>query len=191
MKILLSGFSSFSDHAENSSEILALLLEQERIEGLEINAVILPVTFKESFEILKMKIESFKPDVIISLGLAEKRSVISLEKVALNYIDCRIPDNNGELIKDSPILEEAALAYFSTLPIKEMLKVQTPYPVEISYSAGTYVCNYLMYKLLNYCKNLPVLAGFIHVPHLDHQKKEILNSMRSILIQLQNIKNCK
>ena len=191
MKVLLSGFSSFSHHSVNSSETLALLLEQRKIPHIEIKSVILPVTFMESFDCLKEQIDLFQPDVVISLGLAEKRTVISLEKVALNFIDCQIPDNKGRLIKDSLILDSAPLAYFSTLPLKEMLEAQSVYPVEISYSAGTFVCNDLMFRLLNFFKDKQVLAGFIHVPHIRNDQDLIIDSLQLMLSKLHQIQNTK
>jgi pyroglutamyl-peptidase len=191
MKVLLSGFSSFSHHTVNSSEVLALHLANRKIPGLDIRSCILPVTFNDSFDVLKDQIDSFQPDVVISLGLAEKRSVISLEKVALNYVDCEIPDNRGRLLKDSPVLASAPAAYFSTLPLKEMLQVETPYPVEISYSAGTYVCNDLMFRMLNYLKDKNIQAGFIHVPLLKNNQDIILDSFHLMLSKLLQTKNTK
>jgi pyroglutamyl-peptidase len=149
------------------------------------------VTFKDSFDVLKDQIDLYQPDVVISLGLAEKRSVISLEKVALNYVDCEIPDNIGTLFKDSPVLSSAPAAYFSTLPLKEMLQVETPYPVEISYSAGTYVCNDLMFRVLHYLKDKNIQAGFIHVPLLINNQEMILDSLQLMLSKLLQTQNTK
>ncbi len=191
MKVLLSGFSSFSHHTVNSSEVLVLLLANGKIPGIEIRSCILPVTFKDSFDVLKDQIDLYQPDVVISLGLAEKRSVISLEKVALNYVDCEIPDNTGTLFKDSPVLSSAPAAYFSTLPLKEMLLVETPYPVEISYSAGTYVCNHLMFRVLHYLKDKNIQAGFIHVPLLKNNQEMILDSLQLMLSKLLQTQNTK
>jgi pyroglutamyl-peptidase len=191
MKVLLSGFSSFSHHTVNSSEVLAFHLANRKIPGLEMRSCILSVTFNDSFNVLKDQIDLYQPEVVISLGLAEKRSVISLEKVALNYVDCEIPDNSGRLIKDSPVLGSAPAAYFSTLPLKEMLQVETPYPVEISYSAGTYVCNDLMFRALHYLKDKNIQAGFIHVPVLKNNQEIILDSLQLMLSKLLQTQNTK
>ena len=180
MKILISGFQPFGNQAENSSQIIAQLLKTVQMPNLEIQTIILPVTFSRSFDILKTEIDHFKPDFVISLGLAGNRTVISLEKVAINFIHCEIPDNEGVAVLDQSILEGPA-AYFSTLPIQAMIELPTPFPMEFSFSAGTYVCNYVMFRLLDYLKDTQVKAGFIHLPHLNENRDQIFESLVSVL----------
>jgi pyroglutamyl-peptidase len=119
MKILVSGFETFGHHLENSSEIIVKLFQERRP---EISAITLPVTFKDSWPTLREKIDLEKPDYVICLGLAGNRKVISLEKVAINWIDCDIADNAGVVIKEQLIDSEAPTAYFSTLPISDFKK---------------------------------------------------------------------
>lgn len=176
MKVLISGFTAFSVHTENSSKIIAEILQQTKIPGIEIQTVILPVSFGSSFKDLQIAIENFKPDSVICLGLAGDRKKINLEKVAINFIHSNISDNDGIKMQDM-VISEGPAAYFSTLPLKAMRELALPFPVEVSFSAGTYVCNYLMFRTLEYLNGSKVKAGFIHLPHLNENKSLILESM--------------
>lgn len=180
-KVLISGFQPFGSHAENSSQIMAEQFKEVDIPGFEIRSIVLPVTFSSAFEHLKTAIEKFSPDSVICLGLADKRTAITLEKVAINLIHCKIPDNDGVTYLDQPIDETGPVAYFSTLPLKEMRDLKTTFPVEESYSAGTYVCNYLMYQVLNFLKDSDMKAGFIHLPHLKDKRDDIFHSLIRVI----------
>jgi pyroglutamyl-peptidase len=177
IKILISGFTTFSSHAENSSEIIAKLFKSTPIKGFETQVVILPVTFSESFKTLNKAMNDFLPDYVLCLGLGSNRKAINLEKVAINLIHSDIADNEGVLHQDQWILKDGPSAYFATLPLEEMRKLQTPFPVEMSFTAGTYVCNYVMYESLNFLKDSKVKAGFIHLPHLEKNKDKIFDSL--------------
>ena len=177
IKILISGFTTFSSHADNSSEIIAEHFKNTQIEGFEIQVVILPVTFSESFKTLNKAINDFLPDYVLCLGLASNRKGINLEKVAINLIHSDIADNEGVIHQDQYILKDGPAAYFATLPLEEMRTLQTPFPVEMSFTAGTYVCNYVMYETLNFLKGSKVKAGFIHLPHLEQNQQKIFDSL--------------
>ncbi len=169
MKILVTGFGSFLNNSENSSiEILKLL--PKRIYGHEIITVELPVVYDECFEVLRPFIEKHHPDIILNLGLATGRKAISLERVAINLNDSLSEDNNGNIFIDRPIIKTSNNAYFSTLPLKKIAKRMTSknVPVEISLTAGSYVCNNLMYHVLHYLdeNNLMTKAGFVHLPDM-------------------------
>ena len=181
MKVLISGFTTFGSHSENSSQIIADRIKTAQIPGIEIQTCILPVAFSSAFEHLKIEIESFKPDVVICLGLAGNRKHIDLEKVAVNLIHCEIPDNEGVHQEDMAINKHGPAAYFTTLPIKEMREVKTEFPVNMSLSAGSYVCNYLMYKTLEYTEGKGMKAGFIHLPNLGQDGDKIFNSLIEML----------
>jgi len=172
MKILVTGFEAFLENEENPTEEIIKLLPNS-IYGNEIVKVLLPVVYDECFEILLPIINNIKPDVIINLGLAGRRKAINLERVAININDSRQKDNKGNIPLDEVIVESGENAYFSTLPIKQMMKnIQIKnIPVEISNSAGTYICNNLMYHVLHYIcnNNLSIKAGFIHVPFMSEQ----------------------
>ena len=124
---------------------------------------------------LKNEIEIFQPDVVICVGQAGGRQGITPERIAINIDDARIADNEENQPIDFPIQEDGESAYFSTLPIKAMVDKMTSsgFPASVSNTAGTFVCNHIMYQVLYYAsKNHPSLkAGFIHVPFLPEQVK--------------------
>lgn len=181
MKVLITGFTVFSSHGENSSQIIAERFKNTKIDCFDIHTAILPVAFSSAFDYLKVEIDSFKPDVVICLGLAESRQKIEIEKVALNLIHCNQPDNEGVLLQDRKIMDDGPDAYFATLPIKAMRETQGSFPKEMSLSAGAYVCNYVMYRLLNYTEGKGIRAGFIHLPHLKENEDKIFSSMVEML----------
>ncbi len=123
----------------------------------------------------------FLPDYVVCLGLASNRKTINLEKVAINLIHGDIADNEGVLHQDQLILKDGPVAYFATLPLEEMRQSQTPFPFEMSFTAGTYVCNYVMYETLNFLKDSKVKAGFIHLPHLEKNQQKIFDSLVILL----------
>ncbi len=180
MKIIITGFEPFLDSEENPTQEIIKLLPKS-IYGNELIKVELPVIYDECFNILLKIIEEKKPDVIINLGLAGGRKAISIERVAININDSSSPDNKGVILQDKQIIKAGKNAYFSTLPIKQIMKniEKKKIPVEISNSAGTYVCNNLMYHALHYIyiNNLDIKAGFIHVPYMKQQVKEEVNSL--------------
>jgi pyroglutamyl-peptidase len=176
-KILISGFEIFGEHQENSSEIIAKSLEKILIPDHQLKIVILPVSFKTAFEMLRGHIDSFHPDYVISFGLAGERSKIGLEKVAINWCQCSIPDNEGRSLNNQKIIDSAPAAYFATLPLEEMVNAQDEFPLEISFTAGTYVCNYLMYSTLHHLNESSVKAGFVHLPHLVENKDDIFRAV--------------
>lgn len=148
--------------------------------------MVLPVSYEKAYETLKGDIDSFQPDYVLALGLAAQRESIQLERIAINVDHSSQPDNLGVTKNHEPILSEGPDGLFSTLPLEQWLEYAQVknYPVTLSNSAGTYVCNNLMYKLL-YCSNKRYRSGFIHVPpHLpvDNMTKTILD-LCSLLIK--------
>ncbi len=185
MKILLSGFEPFNNHKDNPSELLVNNLAAESYTLFELDKVILPVTFGDAFPILKEKIEIFKPDYVICFGLAENRSDISLEEIATNLNDARIPDNKGFQPKNEEIKVGGSKTLHSGLPINDWRKLpqKHDYPVSLSQSAGTFVCNNVMYHVIELSNELKVNAGFIHISNkLDIKMiKEVILSFISTL----------
>ncbi len=172
MKILISGFSSFLDNEVNPTEEIIKLLPKS-IYGNELIKVVLPVVYRKCFDELLPYIKEYKPKYIINLGLAGGRKAISFERVAINIDSTTSKDNEGNIPVDKTIELDGKNAYFSTLPFRKMienLKVKK-IPAEVSNSAGTYVCNNLMYNVLRYIddNNLDIKAGFIHVPFMSEQ----------------------
>jgi len=172
MKILVTAFDPFGGENINPSyEVLKNL--KDNIEGAEIIKIQVPTVFYLSVEKVIEKIKEVKPDAVLSIGQAGGRYDITVERIAINIDDARIPDNIGQQPIDTPIDPEGAPAYFATIPIKEIVEEikKENIPASISNTAGTYVCNHLMYGILNYVhKNgLNIKAGFIHIPYLPVQ----------------------
>lgn len=134
---------------------------------------VLPTSFAGSLEALQDALRATAPDIALGVGLAGGRAALSLERVALNLNDARIPDNEGHQPVDLPVVPGGPAAYFKTLPIKAAVVAlrQAGLPAIVSNSAGTFVCNHLFYGLMHLAATqLPGLrAGFLHVPHLPSQ----------------------
>lgn len=172
MKALITGFEPFDKEEINPSwEAVSSL--HNNIDDIEIIKLKLPTVFKKSYEKLFDSLENIKPDIVICVGQAGGRYEISLERVAVNIDDAGIKDNEGNQPIDEIIFNDGENAYFSTLPIKrikeELNKISIP--SAISNTAGTFVCNHIMYSLLYYIKknNLNIKGGFIHVPYITEQ----------------------
>jgi pyroglutamyl-peptidase len=172
LKVLITGFTPFGGEAINPSFEAVKELEHI-IAGTEIAKLEVPTVFHESIKLLDEAIESNKPDVVICVGQAGGRFDITIERVAINVDDARIADNKGNQPIDEPIFKDGASAYFSNLPIKAMVEEikLSGIPASVSNSAGTFVCNHLMYGLLYLIeKKYPTVKGtFIHVPFIPQQ----------------------
>ena len=167
--ILLTGFEPFGTATSNpSGEIV------KQISGENIVTAILPVAYAQSAERLLSLIEQLNPDVVICLGQAEGRTQITPEKVAINLDDARLADNEGVLRNDVKIIEHGPDAYFSTLPVKDMVEaVKTQgIPAAVSLSAGAFLCNHVFYVAQNKFAGSNVRSGFVHVPLMDSQAPE-------------------
>ncbi len=168
-KILLTGFEPFGKASSNpSGEIV------KQIAGDNIVTAILPVAYAQSAERLLALIAEHNPDVVISLGQAEGRTQITPERVAINLDDARLADNEGVTRNDVKILEGGPDAYFSTLPIKEIVEaIQAKgIPAAVSLSAGAFLCNHVFYIAQNKFAGTSVRSGFVHVPLMDSQASE-------------------
>lgn len=172
MKVLLTGFDPFGGEIVNPS-FEAVKELPENILGAEIIKKEIPTEFLKSQKVLKELILEINPDIILSIGQAGGRASITLEKVGINLMEARIEDNSGFQPEELEIVEDGPTAYFSTLPLKEMQRkiCETGIPAHISYTAGTFVCNTVLYSALNICEKegLNTKAGFIHVPFLPEQ----------------------
>ncbi len=166
--MLVTGFEPFGGEKINPSSVVLPYL-QARFPRIHTRA--LPVEFERSWTVLGAELEQHAPDAVLCLGEAGGRAKISLEHAALNWADARIPDAVGAQPRDAKLLEAGPNAYFSTLPLRtlEARLRALELPVEISYSAGTYVCNALFYGLMNALEGREVQAGFVHLPYLPEQ----------------------
>ncbi|WP_349408625.1 pyroglutamyl-peptidase I [Pseudalkalibacillus sp. SCS-8] len=165
--LLLTGFEPFLDHDFNPTERIVTVLNGEKIGAYEVVGRVLPVDYEMAAPELLNAVDEVKPDAVISLGLAAGRNKITPERVAINVND-GVKDNTGRIPVDEPIVEGGNAAYFSTLPIRQMVNrlQEVGIPAEISNTAGTYLCNNVMYTLLHDFeeKGVNVPSGFIHVP---------------------------
>ena len=172
-KLLLTAFTPFDGEKINPA-LEAVKLVKDRIGNLLIVKLEVPTVFGKSIDTVREAIEREKPDFVLSIGQAGGRAEITPERVAINLDDARIPDNEGNQPIDEPIFSDGENAYFSTLPVKAMVEAirKEGLPSSLSNSAGTYVCNHLMYGVLYYLDKRPVIkAGFIHVPYIPEQTK--------------------
>lgn len=170
--ILVTGFQPFGGQDVNPALEAVRLLPQE-LAGARIAQVEVPVTYRQAFEPVSAAIEEFEPDAVVCVGQAAGYMCVNVERVAINVDDCAAPDNAGTIHCNVPILDDGPAAYFATLPVHDMVRAieEAGLPAKVSNSAGTYVCNHLMYLVLDHAarKRPGMLAGFVHVPLLHEQ----------------------
>ena len=173
-KLLITGFQPFDGESVNPALEVAKGLQGKTINGYEVIAREIPVVRFEALKAVQAAIEELQPNAVITIGQAGGRPDITVERVGINIDDFRIPDNKGNQPIDEPVVAGGPVAYWATLPIKKMVanvKAQG-IPASVSNSAGTYVCNHLLYGLLHYLTTqgkTAIPAGFIHIPYLPEQ----------------------
>ena len=172
MKVLVTGFDPFGGESINPAWEAVKRIRSE-IAGAEVVTMQIPTVVGRSIERVHEKMKELQPDLVISVGQAGGRSGVTPERVAINVTDARIPDNDGNQPIDEPVFADGDAAYFSNLPVKAMVQAirDAGYPSALSNSAGTYICNHVMYGILYYIhKEFPkVRGGFIHVPYAPAQ----------------------
>lgn len=173
-KILLTGFTPFDHESTNPSwEVLRQLDLASAFPGHEIHIAQLPCEFGTALHDLKDLLDSLMPEIVVCLGQAGGRAELSVERVAINVDDARIPDNVGLQPIDQAIVDGGPVGYFSSLPIKAIVQTLREHgiPANVSQTAGTYVCNHVFYGLMHYANTCPQLkrAGFVHIPYLPSQ----------------------
>lgn len=173
--LLLTGFDAFAGASLNPSWLAVRSLDGEWVAGHKLVAAQLPTSFVESLQALKRLMQKHKPAMVICVGQAGGRSSLSIERIAININDASIADNAGAQPVDKPVVAGAPAAYFSTLPIKAMLRAlqQESIPAEVSQTAGTFVCNHVFYGLMHMLVRQRsakrTRGGFIHLPCLPEQ----------------------
>lgn len=172
--VLVTGFDPFGGEAVNPSQLIVQALDGEVIAGHRVVGATLPTQFAAAPQMLEKLIARHRPALVLALGQAGGRTGISLERVAVNLIDARIPDNAGAQPVDSRIVDNAANAYFSTLPVKAMLERlgAAGIPASLSQTAGTFVCNQVFYALMHALRRRRARGGFVHVPYLSEQSAQ-------------------
>ena len=170
-QILLTAFEPFGGDRVNPSLLIARHLDGETIAGARVVAVELPCVFHRALAVLDEALARTRPVLAVALGLAAGREGLSIERVAINVDDARIPDNAGAQPVDEPIAPGGPAAWFSTLPIKAMAAELNAagVPASVSQTAGTFVCNHVFYGLQQRLAGTGVRSGFIHVPLLPEQ----------------------
>lgn len=173
MKVLITGFEPFGQSPINPSQILVDDAPDQFPGDIELVKTILPVEKITGIETLLDALLRHQPDAVICFGLAVGRSAISLERVAVNLMDYRIPDNAGQTVQDQPVILDGPAAYFSSLPLRAILTnlQSNNIPAELSLTAGAYLCNQVFYTLMHHLathgQSIP--AGFIHLPACPEQ----------------------
>jgi pyroglutamyl-peptidase len=170
--ILVTGFDPFGGERVNPSWEICTRLPAT-IAGRRVETCRVPCEFASAVDAVAAAIERHRPALVICLGQAGGRARISVERVAINVDDARAPDNAGAQPIDAPIEQGGPPAYFATLPVKAMVAAirRAGVPAELSNSAGTYVCNHLMYGVLHFiaASGFDARAGFVHVPYAEEQ----------------------
>lgn len=170
--ILVSGFEPFGGESVNPSAQVAEALHGRTIDGVPVVGVVLPCVFGAAIDALQRALDEQRPRLVLALGQAAGRSGFSLERVAINVDDARIPDNAGAQPIDSPVVRGAPAAHFTTLPVKAMVAAlrEAGHPAELSNSAGTFVCNHVFYGLQHALRRRrSARSGFMHLPLLPEQ----------------------
>lgn len=191
-KLLITGFEPFGGEAVNPSWEAVARLPAE-ISGYTLTKLRLPVVFGEAANAVLRLAEETEYDVILCIGQAGGRQTITPELVGINLRHTSIPDNEGNEPKDQPILPRGDAAYFSTLPVRQMADAisRAGIPSQVSYSAGTYVCNDLLYTLLAHFRGSRTRVGFIHIPYSAEQGKEpsmdLEQMIRGLTVAIQHI----
>ncbi|MDO5733707.1 MAG: pyroglutamyl-peptidase I [Eubacteriales bacterium] len=188
MKILLTSFDPFNQETINPArEAVLKILAESKYKDKLVHLPI-PTEFKQSKSLIEEHLSRERYAAILAIGQAGGRFAISPERVAINISDAGICDNAGYRPVDEPVISDAPAAYFSTLPLKEMIAAAKAagIPAALSNSAGTFVCNALMYTILHHCAqtNPSCLAGFIHVPYLPEQ---VIDKAAKASMSLENI----
>ncbi|HFQ8924328.1 TPA: pyroglutamyl-peptidase I [Citrobacter freundii] len=170
--VLITGFEPFGGESVNPSWEVVSGLDNVIIGGCRVVARQLPCVFGESLAVLNGAIDALSPSLVLAVGQAGGRTDITVERVAINVDDARIVDNQGQQPVDVPVVADGPAAWFSTLPIKAMVVAMrnAGIPASVSQTAGTFVCNHVMYGLLHKLRDAPaVKGGFIHIPYLPQQ----------------------
>jgi pyroglutamyl-peptidase len=191
-KLLITGFQPFGGEKINPSWDAVLRLP-DKIGEYTLTKLLVPVVFKDGAEAIIRKADEISPDVILSIGQAGGRDAVTPELVGINLRHASIPDNEDNLPHDEPIEEGGRDAYFSTLPVRKMAEAVSSVgiPSRVSYSAGAYVCNDVIYTLLSRYFESGVRVGFIHVPYSKEQGKEpsmaLSDIVRAITVAIENM----
>lgn len=189
--VLITAFEPFGGEKVNPSELVARSLEGRLIAGRPLAVRVFPVETRNIGERVSRAIEETSPDIVIALGQAGGRSALALERVAVNVLDFSQPDNVGVMRKNDPVLRGGPDARLSQMPFAEILAAWGEHgiPGYVSNTAGTFICNQLLYETLGQSENAspPIVAGFVHLPYLPAQAA-VLGAERTPSMSLELMK---
>lgn len=187
-KVLVTGFDPFGGEKINPALEAIKELKKSEFNNIDLRVKEIPTVFYKSIKVLEAAIDEIRPDVVICIGQAGGRSEITIERVAINVIDARIPDNENNQLVDVPVVENGPAAYFATIPIKDIAEniKKAGIPASISNTAGTFVCNQLLYGLMHILstKYKNIKGGFIHIPYLPEQALNYRNQPSMNLLDM-------
>ncbi len=177
-KLLITGFDPFGGADRNPSRDAVMALP-DAIGDYALTKLEIPTVFGLAADTVLRAAEEICPDVILCVGQAGGRTSVTPEAVAINLREASIPDNAGSQPQNVPVAEDAPAAYFSTLPVREMVAAvkAVGVPCALSYSAGVFVCNDLLFTLLHHYDGTNTRVGFIHIPYLPEQAKDGVASL--------------
>ena len=186
--VLITGFEPFGGYSINPSQLLLEECAGFPNKHVHIRPLLLPVDWKTVRQTLPRTVRSMKPDIVLSMGQADGRTMVSLERVAINVLHFRIPDNKGHKPLNQPIIKSGPTAYFAKMPLDRLHDTLQNHdiPAQISNTAGTYLCNQTMYLGLHastFVKKIKI-CGFIHVPLLPEQVAEKQSSLPSMSFEI-------
>lgn len=169
-QLLITGFDPFGGEDLNPSWEAVRLLN-ETIGEYRLTKLQLPTVFGKAAELLLETADRLQPDVILCVGQAGGRAGITPEVIGINLREARIPDNEGRQPQNEPVIPGGPAAYFATLPVRDLVSAMQAggLPASLSYSAGAFVCNDVLYSVLHRYDGTAVRAGFVHVPYLPEQ----------------------
>ena len=172
-KLLITGFDPFGGATVNPSREAVMALP-DRIGDWMLTKLEVPTVFGQAADRVLTLARELTPDAIICVGQAGGRAAVTPEVVAINLREAAIPDNAGNQPQNTPVVEGGPAAYFATLPVRDMVAAikAADLPATLSYTAGAFVCNDLLYTLLHAYRESEVRVGFIHIPYLPEQAKE-------------------
>ncbi|MEG1559547.1 MAG: pyroglutamyl-peptidase I [Clostridia bacterium] len=173
--LLVTGFEPFNGQSLNPSLECAFSLPSH-ISGVEIIKEKLPVLWGETETVICELLKKYRPNAVLAIGQAGNSEMIRVERIAVNLRESSTPDNAGVIINGVPVIKNAANAYFSTFPYTDILSAlkSADIPCEYSFSAGTYLCNAVLYCALHNISSASI--GFIHLPFIPEQI-DVLNTM--------------
>ncbi|MBL9141063.1 MAG: pyroglutamyl-peptidase I [Phycisphaerae bacterium] len=178
LRVLLTGFEPFGGSPVNPSQLLVQRVASARVPGLQLHTDVLPVVggtgAGSAWKRLLAAVRAHRPHAVVCFGEAHTRGAVSVERVAVNLRDYRVADNAGVCVADEAIARGGPAAYFATLPVHDMVRRanEAGVPCQLSLSAGAFLCNEVMYRVLRLGKKegMPRWAGFVHLPQLPEQQ---------------------